>query len=169
MKLHFPFLCFVCLAFLSSGCKPPEKPAPAPIPAPAPASTASAHAGHSHDVGPNGGLLAVLGNHELHVEVIGNEESGKVTAQIFDGSMKPLAVSTKEITINIPIDGKNQAFVLPLEKEFAEGSAATFSLTEKVLAEKVCDGWQGRAEVMLTNKETPLSGKLAPPEAGHQH
>lgn len=164
--------CFAMLAYFAFaiGCGPM---ADTPGEGTAPATDGDghdedAHAEHSHEIGPNGGALAILGGHQYHAEVLADEDSGVIDVLITDAEFKPTSIDAKELAINMMVDDKPSQYVFPLA-ETAEGEPVKFSLTDPALAELIADAaWEGDARVAIEIGGTPYSETLAKPEVAHE-
>ena len=121
--------------------------------------------GHGHDVGPNGGLLAILGSHEFHVEVLADEDTGNVRALLTDSEFKPVETAAKSLSINMVLGGKPSQFTLDYTDNT---SPVEFQATDKALAEAIHDGWEGEARVVIEISGSPRTGALAAPKGGHE-
>ena len=163
---RFPILLLTSTALLAFGCSDTKT-----VDRPSPAQTAHGdddHAvkdGHGHDVGPNGGPLAILGSHEFHVEVLADEDTGIVRALMTDSEFKPVETVAKSLSINMVLGGKASQFTL----DYADNtSPVEFQATDKALAEAIHDGWEGEARVVIEISGSPCTGALAAPEGGHE-
>lgn len=127
---------------LTSGCTqaPPETPK-------TPAATAKdgeEPAAHKHDhgaPGKHGGPQQLLGNHEYHVELTHNEDSGEVAVYVTDADLKPVEVPEKTVFLTAVVDGKSKEFTL--NGENPAGGQPRFVVVDKQLAEIICDGKGG--------------------------
>lgn len=118
---------------------------------------------HSHHVGPKGGVLAVLGHHQFHVEFLPDEASGAISALVYDDRFKPTALDAKELTLNIMVAGQPKQFTFLVDNDGSDGKVATYKLTDAELAKLLKTGWEGNAQVSITVKGNPASGGLAQP------
>ncbi len=122
---------------------------------------------HSHTEGPNKGLLAVLGSHEYHAEVLHDEDTGQVTAIISDGKFKPIENTITDVKLNLLVDGEPTPFALTPQAREA-GEEVRFITVDKALCELVCEGWEGDAQVSADIDGEPYHGKLAKPDGDHE-
>ena len=121
--------------------------------------------GHGHDVGPNGGSLAILGSHEFHVEVLADEGTGIVRALLTDSEFKPVETTAKSLSINMVLGGKPSQFTL----NYADNtSPVEFHATDMALAEAIHDGWEGEARVVIEISGSPHTGALSAATDGHE-
>ena len=163
---HFSILLLTSTALLALGCgdtKTTDTPSPAK--AEHDDHDHAAKGGHGHDVGPNGGPVAVLGSHEFHVEVLADEDTGKVRALLTDSEFKPVETAAKSLSINMVLGGKPSQFTLDYTDNT---SPVEFQATDKALAEAIHDGWEGEARVVIEISGSPRTGALATPEGGHE-
>jgi hypothetical protein len=163
---HFSMLLLTLTALLAFGCSDTQttdtlSPALAEHDDRDPAVTD----GHGHDVGPNGGSLAILGSHEFHVEVLADEDTGKVRAILTDAEFKPVETATKSLSINMVLGGKPSQFTLDYTDNT---SPVEFQATDKALAEAIHDGWEGEARVQIEISGAPCTGMLTTPKGGHE-
>jgi hypothetical protein len=163
---QFSILLLTSIALLALGCgdtttTDTPSPALAEHDDPNPAEKDS----HGHDVGPNGGLLAILGSHEFHVEVLADEDTGKVRALLTDPEFKPVKTTAKSLSINMVLGGKPSQFTLDYTDDT---SPVEFQATDKALAEAIHDGWEGEARVVIEIAGSPRTGALAAPKGGHE-
>jgi hypothetical protein len=163
---HFSILFITSTALLALGCGDTKK---ADTPSPAEAEQgdrdSATAGGHGHGSGPNGGPMAVLGSHEFHVEVLADEDTGRVRALLTDSEFKPVETATKSLSINMVLDGKPSQFVLD---HIDNTSPVEFQATDKTLAEAMSDGWEGEARVVIEISGAPRTGALSAPQSGHE-
>lgn len=169
--LNFGFVAVSLSFFLFlSGCAKKETTGPAPDHDHA-ASTQPPAAGahdhdeeefHSHDHGPKGGILAILGAHQFHVEFIPDEETGSVTAYVYNDRFKPVALDSKELKLNIMLGGEPKQYALLVDHDGSDGKEAAFKITDADLAKLLKNGWEGKAQVSLNVKDAPHTGDLIP-------
>lgn len=139
------------------------------------------HGDHEHKA-PHGGALAELGEHAAHVEIVIDEDSGKITAYILDAHAEnPLAADQRELALVIaehdehehaePADKKEEAkpaeeHEKPLElKLTAEGEAdkpATVFVGQS-------DKLKGHHHNDVTISEITVGGKPYKNVAVHAH
>ncbi|MCL2743283.1 MAG: hypothetical protein FWE67_05475 [Planctomycetaceae bacterium] len=156
---------------LFCGCPASKVEAPKTSPVSS-AESKPVRSGHSHDFGPNGGSLAVMGAHQFHAEAIANEETGDVEIRIYTGSNKPTTLEAKEIKLNRTIEGKPKQYDLPAVEG---GDTATFKINDKELAEAVNDRkWEGALQVALLVDGVPCNGVMSKKkhegdDHGHEH
>ncbi len=163
---HFSILLLTSTALLALGCNDTQvSDTPSPDKEEHGDHGQDANGGHDHEVGPNGGLLAVLGSHEFHVEVLADEDTGKVRALLTDAQFKPVETTAKSLSINMVLDGKASQFTLDC---IDNTSPVEFQATDKALAEAIHDGWEGEARVVIEIAGTPRSGAIAAPKGGHE-
>ena len=100
--IHLSILLLTSAALLAVGCSDSTKNDVAP---PAEAEhddhDRATKGAHNHEAGPNDGLLAVLGSHEFHVEVLADEDTGNVRALLTDSEVKPVETAAKSLSINM--------------------------------------------------------------------
>jgi hypothetical protein len=163
---HFSFLLLTSTALLALGCSDTKT-----TDTSSPAQTEhddhepAVEDGHGHDVGPNGGSLAILGSHEFHVEVLADEGTGIVRALLTDSEFKPVETAAKSLSINLVLGGKPSQFTLDCADNT---SPVEFQATDMALAEAICDGWEGEARVAIEISGSPRTGALAAPNGGHE-
>ncbi|NQT36466.1 MAG: hypothetical protein HQ581_03200 [Planctomycetes bacterium] len=121
---------------------------------------------HSHDT-PHGGLLAVLGSHEYHAEVLHDEDTNQVTAIISDSEWQPIESKITNVKLNLMVADVPEPFSLSPQTRKA-GEEVRFSTVNAELCELVCEGWEGNAEVSADIDGAPYRGKLAKPEGDHE-
>ena len=119
--------------------------------------------------GPHGGLLAVLGSHEYHAEVLADHDTGKVTLFLTDAKFQPIAVDVKEVRLNLMVDGKPKQYVLKVAETIGPDQPIPFTLTDVELAELLEEGWAGEARVAVELDGAPYTGALAQPEKDHDN
>lgn len=166
------FACFAVLSsllVLSIGCRKAADSATSSPPPDAAGQTGTAHAHddheeefHSHDHGPQGGILAILGSHQFHVEFMPNAETGDVTAFVYNDRFKPVALDTKELTLNIMSGDQPKQYTLLVDHDGSDNKAATFRIADVDLAKLLKDGWTGEARVSITVNGNPAGGRLIP-------
>ncbi len=115
---------------------------------------------HSHGVGRFGGLLAVLGRHQYHVEFIPNKETGDVLAILYDNRFKPFKTATKELTLSLKVDDQPKQYTIPVDFEGSEAKPALYKINDGVLAKLLHDGWTGDALVTITVDGQSASGPM---------
>lgn len=175
MKVHvFLVFLFTMGAFLFSGCSGSKAPSGPESHSEETAEEHAAHSDeaegkHSHDEGPKGGLLAVLGSHEYHVELIPDEENGVTTAYLYDSNFHPVATDVKELQITFIVGGKPAIFKLPLKEVNTADAPAMFLLKDDLLSSTLTDGWEGDASVLVTINAVPYNQKIAKPAEKHVH
>ena len=117
---------------------------------------------HSHGRGRFGGLLAILGNHQFHVEFLPNAETGDITAILYDDHFKPFNSETKELTVSLMIDGEPKQFTFLVNFEGSKEKPALYKISDTTLAKLLHDGWTGNALVSITIDDKPANGRLIP-------
>lgn len=117
---------------------------------------------HSHGKGRFGGLLAILGSHQYHVEIIPETATGDVLGILYDDHFKPFKTETKEFTLSLKVNGEQKIYTLLVDHDGDEGKPATFKISDPELAKTLAMGWDGEARVMITVDDAPASGRLAP-------
>lgn len=122
--------------------------------------------GHAHAAeGPHQGQLIELGKEEYHGELLHDDAAHKVTIYLLDGAAKKsVAISDKELTLNIVADGKPSQFKLAAvpQADDPSGQSSRFELTDHALCEALdAPKSQGRLNVTIGGK--PFSG-----EVGHE-
>ena len=117
---------------------------------------------HSHGQGRFGGILAILGSHQYHVEFIPNSTTGEITAILYDDHFKPFKTETKELTLSLLVDGQPKQFTFLVNFEGSSEKPALYKISDTTLAKLLHDGWTGNAQASITIDEKPASGKLIP-------
>ena len=117
---------------------------------------------HSHDHGPQGGILAILGAHQFHVEFMPDVQTGTTTAFVYDSRFKPTVLDSKELALNIMVDGQPKQYTFLVDHDGSDNKAATFKLSDEGVTKLLKDGWTGDARVSITVKGNPAGGNLVP-------
>ena len=163
---HFSILLLTSTALLALGCRDAQRTdTPSPAKAEHDDRDQAAKGGHNHDVGPNGGPVGVLGGHEFHVEVLADEDTGKVRALLTDTEFKPVETSAKSLSINMMLGGKASQFSLDYTDNT---SPVEFQATDKALAEAIHDGWEGEARIVIEISGSPRTGALTTTKGAHE-
>ena len=94
------------------------------------------HGGHA---APHGGLIAELGAHEAHVELLLDAEAGTLTLYALGAhAEKPVRLPDEGIDVQVPIGGETVTLTLePIERELTGetvGDTSEFALTDPRLA-----------------------------------
>ena len=166
MFTHFSILLLTSTALAALGCRDAQMTdTPSPDKEEHDDPDQAAKGGHGHDVGPNGGPLAILGSHEFHVEVLADEDTGKVRALLTDAEFKPVETAAKSLSINMMLGGKASQFTL----DYIDNTwPVEFQATDKALAEAIHDGWKGEARVVIEISGSPRTGALAATKGDHE-
>lgn len=173
MKRFLSIVPFLALALTLTGC-PPKGDSDESTGKTGPNFVVSqekdGHAG-AHSGGPNGGVVAVLGNHEYHAEAFADEASGLVTVLLYDQThdFVPVAVDAKELNINMVVDDAPSQFTLKIADDAEEGKPAPYTITDEKLAEWISDGWNGKATIQIVISDKSLSGTFGQPEKHEDH
>ncbi|NQU23732.1 MAG: hypothetical protein HQ567_20815 [Candidatus Nealsonbacteria bacterium] len=163
---HFSILLLTSAALAALGCNDTQTAdTPSSDNADHDDSDQAAAGGHGHDVGPNGGPLAILGSHEFHVELLADEDTGKVRALLTDAEFKPVETAAKSLSINMVLGGEATQFTLDYTDNT---SPVEFQTTDKALAVAIHDGWEGEARVVIEIAGSPRTGALAATKGGHK-
>lgn len=163
---HVSMLLLISTALMALGCgDTKQNDTPSPANAEQGDHDEAAKGGHAHDVGPNGGPLAILGSHEFHVEVLADEETGKVRALLTDLEFKPFETTAKSLSINMVLGGKPRQFTLDYTDNT---SPIEFQATDKALAKAIHDGWEGEARVAIEISGSPRIGALTSHNGSHE-
>jgi hypothetical protein len=151
------FGCFILLIVLglAFGCgksEPGEEPAQE-----AKVAEEEAEGGHSHEEGPHGGSVVVVGDHVAHLEIIHHCEDTKLAIYILGEDMKTPVEADGDVLLNIKtVEEPTQITAKPLE------GASSFEFVDPVLGSHELEG-----QVVL-----PLMGKtyyVTLPEHAHEH
>jgi hypothetical protein len=100
LAIALPLLLALALA---AGCGGDEQPAPS-----SGGPGASGHDDHAHEAGPHGGSLIVTSDHQLHVEVLHDEDAARMRLFVLDGDLKPLALEKGPVLRLVGQDGSAQ-------------------------------------------------------------
>ena len=137
-------------------------------------ATSSAENGHEHEhpsEGPHHGSLIELGNEEYHGELVHDEESGKVTIYILDGSAtQAVPIDAGEVTVNLVQDGKPEQFQLMASPDEGDpqGKSSRFVTEDKALGTRLdAEGAEARLTLQIEGKS--YSGKIAHDHGAHDH
>jgi hypothetical protein len=163
MKTPFTLATVAAYALFIAGCG--EAPAPSPAkPAAHSEGDGHDHAEHAHaEHGPHGGDLIELGKEEYHAELVHDEDAGKVTIYILDGSAKQaVPIEATELTINVKHDGKGEQFKVAAAPQDGdgEGKSSRFVSDDKELAEDI----EHEARLVVE-----IAGKSFTGEIKHDH
>jgi len=116
---------------------------------------------HEHTA-PHGGEILELGNEEGHVELVHEDDAGKITLYVY-GSETTKPINVQRPTVNIQLkDGTAAEIALTATDAKADGTAHTWSGQHEGLKVEPLDG---RVRLVIGGKpfQTPLE---AP---GHKH
>lgn len=120
---------------------------------------------HSHTVGRKGGPIAVLGRHQFHAEFLTDAETGQISVLLYDDHFMPVAMDAKDLALNIMVGGEPKQYTFPVIDAGSGTKVAVYQLTDPDLAKLLKDGWEGKAQVSITEKGSPTSGTLYNPKA----
>jgi hypothetical protein len=129
--------------------------------------------GHSHaEDGPNGGHLIELGHEEFHGEWLHDDDSGKLTLYILDGTAKKtVPISATSVTIEKKIGDKVDKYELQaVGRSDTSTKSAQFEITDKPLVEALKTAGQGVDATLIVDIEgKAFQGKIEHHEHGHHH
>lgn len=113
-------------------------------------------AGHPHahpTEGPHHGVLIELGKEDYHAELVHDDATDTVTIYILDSSAtNPVAITAKQLTLNMRGNGTPQQFVLAAhpQTDEADGSSSAFAATGKQICRAIdAKGASGRVNVEI--------------------
>ncbi|WP_372364756.1 hypothetical protein [Candidatus Uabimicrobium sp. HlEnr_7] len=92
--------------------------------------------GHEDEHGPHGGELLEVGEHLAHIELIHNEEMGKITLYILGKDAKTAEVIEGTPMLNLKYKG-TQKQLKTVAMNTAENKSSHFEATDKILKEEV--------------------------------
>ena len=151
-------------ALIGSSCVEP--------PAPAPDKGDTGHAEHPEE-GPRGGALIMMGDHEFHVEVVVDKETGNVSLYTLDaGAVDAITVANQEASLNMMVEGSPQqfAFVAASQEEDPAGKTSRFELADQQLVAALKTEAVDTAELRLTKDGKQYFGKFElHGDHGHSH
>lgn len=130
------------------------------------------HHAHGHpDEGPNGGHLIELGNEEYHGEWLHDDESGRLTLFILDGSAKEMfPISARTVTIEKKIGDKTETYELAAAGAEEGAKSAKFEIVDKPLIEALKTAGKGVDAVLVVDIEGKnFRGAIEHHEHGHHH
>jgi hypothetical protein len=151
MRIRLPLALLVALSLGACG---KDEPASSP---PSPGDGHEKEAEHAHEKGPHGGALIVVGEEAAHLEVLHDEEAGRVTVHVLGGDMKPLAIPTP-LVLNFSHDGK------PVQLQGTPEGAAGGNASVWVFVDEALKGEPEGARFRAV-----IGGKTYSPSMEHAH
>jgi hypothetical protein len=116
-------------------------------------------AGHPHahpTEGPHHGVLIELGKEDYHAELVHDGSTDTVTIYILDSSATtPVAITAKQLTLNMRGKGTPQQFVLAAHPQTgeADGLASAFAATGEQISRAIdAKGASGRMNVEIDGR-----------------
>ena len=158
--------------------------------APAPPPAADSHEGHDHDheghdhahdekgheghdhshaeLGPNGGHLLELGEEKYHAEWVHDDQAGKLTVFVLDGSAKQLVpIAAEKLTLEKKVGERADQFELvAVDRQGETPQTAKFEIVDKSLIEAlkmVGDGVEANLTLDVNGESFTV------PFAKHEH
>lgn len=155
----------VAICILAIGCN-----SESPVVTGEPPATPDTHE-HPQE-GPHHGHLIELGDEEYHVELLHDDESGKVSIYVLDASAKEeVKISAADVTLNIVVAGTPRQFKLNAVGA-SDGGPSQFEIVDKDLLEALEGTERTNARLSLSIDGKPYTGKIehhAHGEHDHDH